>query len=481
MDAQIRIYEDGSYIKAELTEEDKEIIMETATRVVNSYVTVASFQDESGNFSDESYAEFVSLFSGSAEVYDDLAKKDAQNINYATYADKVFQYMQGTGVNFELNETYLDEITYDSSGFYMVQISFEKIMFNGLNEDNEITNFPNNGKSNDLKMIVEIPEYDLTSGSIVSILGEAKQVRVDAATQISADLNYHLGNVLKTSGDNSPGFQDALPVGYNSYGVDVVFRRSINQKKSIFLLAGVSAGFHNFSSDLSGIDVSVNNSIPVQYGGLALMGPGQLQAGNVPSTRLINTNNSNSVNLTENLQVIDIQVPLGVSLRLIEKYNYDVMLDISVVPTYSIASSGTYEGQINYIQIPDDEAIFPEKFVTYIQQQIAAGVSIPEYAGSFDYNEELVETENNFSAAAQITPLYHYKFNFNMALELGLNISYGFLPYFQNETNHLGAEQSNILEITGNTGAQNPSILQNNYQNVGILRYGARVGIVFKL
>ena len=105
--AQLKIYEEGSYIKAELNEEQKDEVMAATTKILNEYARVATFRDENDNFSDNSYTEFVSLFSGSAEVYDDLVKKDAQNINYASYADKVFQYMQGTGVKFELNETCL--------------------------------------------------------------------------------------------------------------------------------------------------------------------------------------------------------------------------------------------------------------------------------------------------------------------------------------------------------------------------------------
>ena len=72
-----------------------------------------------------------------------------------------------------------------------------------------------------------------------------------------------------------------------------------------------------------------------------------------------------------------------------------------------------------------------------------------------------------------------------MSLEFGLNVSYGFLPYFKNETNHLSPDggQSvllNIADVTSSS-AQNPSVLQNNFKDVGIFRYGARLGIVFKL
>jgi len=455
--AQIKIYEEGSYVKAEINEEQKDEIMKAATDLVNQYARVATFRDDNNQFSDDSYTEFVSLFSGSAEVYDDLAKKDAQNINYASYADKVFQYMQGTGVKFELNETYLDEISYDSSGFYIVQISFEKIMFNGLDDNNEIVNYPNNGKSADLKM----------------------KIKVESASMISADLNYHLGNVSKTATELSPGWDDALPVAYNSYGVDIVFRRSLNNKKSIYLLAGVSAAFNNFRSNINNYRGEFPSVVNVDLGAEGNDGNGNPVAGQKASLLTILDRSDNS--LQEQLQVIDIQIPLGVSLRLLEAYNYDFFLDVAAVPTYSISSSGQYEGNLSFSNFPIDKVNFPEKLEQNILDNFENGIILGNYIGTSNYDEELVETANKFSAAIQVTPLFHYKFNFNMALELGLNVSYNFLPYFANESNHLGSERVELAQLTNISGAQNPSILQNNYKNVGILKYGARIGLVFKI
>lgn len=477
--AQIKIYEEGSYIKAELNEEQKDEIMAATTKILNEYARVATFRDDNNNFSDNSYTEFVSLFSGSAEVYDDLAKKDAQNINYASYADKVFQYMQGTGVKFELNETYLDEITFDSSGFYVVNLSFEKIMFNGLNEDNEIVNYPNNGKSIDLKMKVEIPEYDLSDASIVGVTGEAKKVKVESANMISADLNYHLGNITKTATTLSSGFVDDLPVSYNSYGVDVVFRKSINNKKSLYFLAGASLAFNNFNTTLNSYQGEFPSTINTLEGGTNYLLSGFTE-GSAKSLRTILPNSGNELN--EQLQVIDVQIPLGVSLRILEAYNYDLFLDIAAVPIYSISSSGGYTGDLAFQNFPVDRELFPQKYVDYVLDNFADGVIIDEYIGTSNFNEELVEVANKFSAAVQVTPLFHYKFNFNMALELGLNVSYNFLPYFANETNHLGdSTRVELADLTTISGAQNPSVLQQNFKNVGVLRYGARVGMVFRL
>ncbi len=477
--AQIRIYEEGSYIKAEINEEQKEEIMAASTNILNQYIKVASFRDENDNFSDDSYTEFVGLFSGSAEVYNDLVKKDAQNINYASYADNVFQYMQGTGVKFELNETYLDEITYDSSGFYVVNLSFEKIMFNGLDEDFEIVNYPNNGKSIDLKMKIEIPEYDLSDASIVGITGEAAKVKVESANMISADFNYHLGNVLKTATILSPGWTDDLPVAYNSFGVDVVYRRSLNNKKSLYFLIGASLAFNNFNTDLVGYRGELPTNIGVDYGGDAVDALGNPVSGS-ESSNITVLDQGNTLN--EQLQVIDVQVPLGVSLRILEAYNYDFFVDLAVVPTYSISSSGSYSGNLSFLNIPSNIDRFGQQLLDALDQDIADGTVDPAYVGSINYDNELVEVANQFSAAAQITPLFHYKFNFNMALELGLNVSYNFLPYFANETNHLGnGERVELIDLTSIAGAQNPSVLQNNYRNVGLIRYGARIGIVFKL
>ncbi len=480
--AQIKIYQDGSYIKADITDEQKDEIMASATNIMNKYAKVASFLDDNMQFSDDAYSDFISIFSGSAEVFDDLAKKDAQNINYGTYADKVYEYMQGTGVKFELNEVYLDEIAYDSSGFYQVTVSFEKIMFNGLDKDNKFVNYPNNGRTINLKMVIEVPEYDLSAPSIISIKGEATKVKVESATMISTDLNFHLGNISKTTSDLAVGFDGNIPVSYNSYGIDAVFRRSINNKKSIYILAGLSLNFNNFRTNLNeftgGGSFSSAAGIRAEIGGAGFTPTGTFTEEDFPTVRTILFEEVNT--LSERLQVIDIYIPLGVSLRLVESYNYDIFLDVAAVPIYSISSSGRYTGELAFVQFPEDRSNFSEGFELYVLDQFDNGNVIEDYFGQSDFNEELVETGNKFSAAVQVTPLFHYKFNFNMALEAGLNVSYNFLPYFQNETNHLG-ERVELSGLPDISGAENPSVLQQNFKDIGVLRYGARIGLVFKL
>lgn len=472
--AQIRIYTEGSYIKAELNEEEQDQVMESSTKILNKYAEYATFTDQDGVFSDDAYTEFLSIFSGNAEVYDDLAKKNQTNINYATYADNVYNYMQSGGVKFEITETYLDEITYDSSGFYVITVSFIKTMFNGLSESNEIVNFPNNGKNFDLKMRIEVPEYDLSDAAILGVEGESKKIKVESANLISVNGNYHLGNVSKTATTNISGYSDDMAVDYNSYGVDVVFRRSINGKKTLFLALGASAGFHNFSTDLSSYTGSLVDELNVDLGGIAFdEGTNSLGNGNLAATKSVLAVNG----LREDLQVIDIQIPIGLSYKVFESYDWDIFVDVAVVPTYSIASSGNYSGGLQVQRIPDDRDLFPQVFI----DAVTSGDGVFPYVLDDPYGEELVESESQFSASAQVTPMIHYKFNFNMSFEFGANLSYGFLPYFQNETNHLGTEQSNLLEITSLDSATNPAVLQNGFKNVGVLRYGLRAGIVFKL
>ena len=474
--AQLTIYQEGSYVKAEITEEQKDEIMESTTKILNKYAELATFRDDNNNFSEEAYAKFVGLFAGSAEVYNDLAKKNGGNINYATYADRVFEYLQGTGVKYELNNTYLDEISYDSSGFYLITVSFEKIMFNGLDDENQVVNFPNSGRPVLLKMMVEVPEYDLTQATILNILGEAAKIKTESASMVSADVNYHLGSVLKTASLIAPGFDATLPVTYSSYGVDLAYRKSLNQKKSLFLLAGASLGFHGFKSNLADFEGAGTSLVNIKTG------PNDIpEAGTVSAKR--STFPSSDNDLEETLNVIDVQFPLGISLRIVEKYNWDIFVDVAVVPTYSLSSSGRYSGGIRYIQLPADETKFDAKFEAKVIE-LASGdnpIFIDDYFGTTNFDNELVQTASNFSASAQISPVIHYKFNFRLAVEAGLNVNYGFLPYFKNETNHLGTEPSELLNITEVAGAENPSILQNNFKNVSIFRYGAKIGLVFKL
>ena len=484
----------GIIYETELSDDDKDIIIEAVDKVFAKYVKVASFQDDQGNFSDDVYADFVSLFSGDAQVFNDLVKKDGGNINYASYADLVYEFMSTSGVDFEIDQAYVDRVVYDSTGFYKITIPFEKLMTNGLSNDGSsaddlptIVRYPNSGNLAVLTMEVEIPKFDLKQANIINVLGAAKKVQAKAETIISAGGNYHLGNISLTESTlaRSDGFLSSQQVGYNSYGADVAYRRSINSKRSLFILGGVSVGFHNFSTALSDFKGSGRGQMEnINLGGAGILANGTPE--DITLNSIITVKDGSSDNsFTESLNVIDIQVPIGISYRLVKAYNWDILVDVALVPTYLLSSSGNYGGSVSATEFPEDESLFPQKFRDYVTANEGLA-GLEDYFQTLEFNET-VEAQNNFTMSAQLSPVIHYKVNFRLGLQLGLNVNYGFLPYFSGESlqgnggTTYWEEDTLLLDTKADNSAINPSILQANYKSLGVLRYGAKLGLIFTL
>lgn len=476
---QIYIEQSGADLtEIDVTEYDMDLIMKTTSETLTKYSETATFLSPTGQFSEEKYADFLGLFSGGAKVFNDLAEKDGDNIDYAVYADNIYQFMQGTGVKFELNDVYLEKMKYDSGGFYIVTLSMEKLMLNGLNDNNVTTNY-NNGVPVPLEMKIEMPDYDITQATIISILGEGAKKKVERSSMITLDGIYYLGTVLKQQNNTYSGFDGSFdyPIGYNAYGVESIFKLSLNQSKTLWAIIGAQVNFHNFNVNLGGFNGESSFESGLQYdkGGKHFYENGSVDQGLQSETYTLLTVDEGS-EFSESMTAIAVEVPLGISLNLKTTYDYDFFIDFAVVPGYIISGSGSFSSNnLRYFNIPVDTSIFPQDLVDYVVEN-----EVEPFYNVDDNFDKATTISNNFTLGAMIAPNFHYKFNYRMALEIGANIQYNFLPFFK--AGHKdGKEGQELVRYLSDEESVYTSTIQHYFTNVNVLRYGLKVGIVFKL
>lgn len=477
--AQVYIEQSGAdFSELDVTDYDKELILTTTTNVITKYVENANFLSATGQFSEEKYAEFLGLFTGGAKVYNDIAEKDGGNIDYAVYADNIYQYMQGTGVKFELSDIYLESVKYDSSGFYLVTLTMEKLMLNGLNDNNITVNY-NNGKPYPLTMKIEMPDYDIEQGSILSILGEAKKVRLEREPMVSFDLTAHLGTLFKKNNTSYAGFgaDKVYPTTYRAFGIESLYKTNINESKSLWFLIGLQANYNQYSIALNEFSARsiIGDSLNVQIGGKSYVENDEILVTKKEEASTLWTINKGD-DFVERLNVISLEVPIGVGFNLASSYNYDFFMDVAVVPYYSVSSSGRFEGEdIEYFVIPTDSVNFPKPLVDYVIER-----KLDQYTITQNKFDKPTTASNHFSMSAMISPVFHYKFSYKMAFEIGANIKYHFLPNFK--SGHLtGKKDQSFVNYLSDQETVYTSTLQHFHEKINLLSYGLKAGIIIRL
>lgn len=472
----VNIQRDGMVVDSEIDDETRDKILEVIDNIVNRYYNIANFWNEdNSSFDEDKYTQFIGLFSGSAQVYDDISQ-DPSNIEYAVYANNVYQYMQDEGVQFELDNIYINSLDYEN-GFYLAELDMEKIIYVGLNKDNFPVKFQD-GKRYTLNVKIDMPDYDVTEARIQSILGEEKAVRTKKPSILSGNLSAGAG-IYTLSGANTVGEQ----FSFNSnnvltYGFHLLYRRALNDGEKLWFHIGVGVQNNTLNSAFeyvgSGVttpsdllsspftEALMNGAIPTAYleeNGEQLMG------------KLIVDNFDDGA---ENLNIFMVNVPIGLSFRAMRTFKSRFFIDVTVVPSYGLSSSGKLSGTPDGLFIPDSD-YFPS--INEILASPNGEDRLNEYRGLYTEASTFsrdVTIENPFTLGVMLSPSYQYDISFNYGVEIGVNLWYNVLS--------LTNSSNNITEaFLQNDASTSSSILQNYFSNVNPVHGSLKIGFFYKL
>ncbi|GLR16666.1 hypothetical protein [Portibacter lacus] len=478
----VNLITDGTAVSAEIDEQLKGQIFESIRNVLNRYYEIASFWDENAEaFDEEKYSQFIGLFSGSARVYDDIADKPT-NIEYSTYANNVFQYMQEEGVQFLLENVYLNSVERDESGFYVANLDMDKIVFVGLDKENFPVKF-GDGKRYTLNVQIDMPDYDINDPKIQSITGEEAAKRVKTPAYLTGNFHYGIGSFIEgTPNTVGESFGTLTSKSASTLGFQLLMRKALNPAEKFWFHLGVGAqqhslktGYNDFNnSGLPGEETSRSEFIGANVNGMTpqpyTTENGQTLLGNVTINKIDESQ--------ELLNVITIDVPLGITFRPSKTYKSRYFIDLSIVPSYSLSSSGSTIGKPEGVIIPDSDH-FPS--VASILEQPDGAERLENYTfgnEDFEYTDNDVSVGNNFGLGVQLSPTYMYDISFNYGIEIGVNLWYNALSLLGNNNSTNGYLKSQYANKSFGTKS---SILEDYYSGVNPFYASLKIGFHYKI
>jgi hypothetical protein len=478
----VNVITDGAAVSAEIPEQTKDEIIDVIKEMLNRYYNIASFWDENNEaFDEEKYTEFISLFSGSARVYEDIADEPT-NIEYSVYANNVFQYLQEEGVQFLLENVYLNSIEVDESGFYVANLDMDKIVFVGLDEDNFPVKF-GDGKRYTLNVKIDMPDYDVKAAKIQAITGEEAAKRIKTAGYLTGNFHYGLGSFIEGEANSiGQSFNGLTNKSSSVLGFQLIYRKALNQGEKIWLHAGIGAQQHTLSSnydnfnnsELPGSETSqspflgafVNGEDRSPY----VIENGQELLGSVTINRIDES--------SEVLTLLTIDVPIGVSFRVSRTFKSRAFIDLSIVPSYSLTSSGVSKGKPVGVTLPES-VHFPS--VETILAEPDGQERLDNYAftgADFEYNDNDITAASNFGLGIQLSPTYMYDISFKYGIEVGLNLWVNALSILASNDSSNGYLKE---KYGGDTFQTKTSILEDYYNGVMPYYASLKVGFFYKI
>ena len=479
----IPVINDGAAIGAGVDEATKNQILEVVQELMNKYYNIAGFWDEvNESFDEDKYTEFISIFSSSARVFDDTSD-DPSNIDYSLYANNVYQYLQDDGVQFDLENCYLNSIDLDDSGFYVAVLDIDKIVYVGLDKNN----FPiklGDGKRYALNVRIDMPSYDVTEARIEFIKGEEAAKRVATPTYISGNFHYGLGGYIAgTPNAIGESFGDLTETSASVLGFQFLLRKALSAKENMWFHIGAGVQQHSLSTGFNNFDnasLTADQRSRAPFDGALMNGPMPSAYTTEDGAPLQGNLTINSINsAVEDLEILTIDVPIGITMRLNKTYSSRVFLDVSVVPSYNFMSSAISKGSPVGVEIPDSKH-FPS--IAAIEAQADGAERLSEYTFSGEqkqFTDNGITGAPKFGLGVQLSPTYQYDFDFRYGIEVGINLWYNVLSITESNNSSNGYLKEDYL--TNKSFQTTTSLLEDYFSGVNPYYASLKVGFFYKL
>lgn len=442
---------------------------------LTDYVKYGSlFDEQKKKVTSNSIDNFHKLFFPGAKLVKDFVEHiPAERISIREYSSSVYNLLQMYGVQFKIEEAIIEEIRYDPAGFYVPVVKIEKSIYNYVKSSGKVEVI--SGRFFTQYFHFDVSVTNLSKVKITDIKGK-DIVPPEEFTQI---LGFQAGAFMPlVNASKSDLWQDAhqnIPVDHQltsngaiSLKGGLLFKSNqiINPRnaKNKRLFWSIGAGFslnrieNNLSNfGFSGLDTSAtdpNSLVEVQYQRMAY-----------------------DINLKETLQFGTLEVPVGVSYRLIKKRMMSVFIDAHFLPAFTMINSGsskglgTYDGVIEEWRFLKDNATNPSVIQT------------DDGLGPFEVGDSVVIRKdgynfstNFFSYGVRVSPVIYWDltdYNPNWGVKAGIDVTY-------NLKNPLKATNSQ-KEMLRYSHDINDSVLLNYSKNVNFLPVGFYIGLYYRI
>lgn len=422
----------------------------------------------------ESINLFKTLFEQDAKVYNDMQDlPDEVLYDLEGYANIARRYFNLEGVIFGITEPELKYLAvYD--GEMVCSVFLSKAMDKFYNAEGEIKQ---ESRAIPLEFVFSIPKNNLSAPKIRTIRSAAALIVADDYTSyIGIDLHggmQQIGYVFNkygaqgnVSANASLAYQAGL-VWYSNF-----FGRAKSRRKNLFATVGLNLQYSQVKGQLS-ID-----SLPAEA-------PFELNLSNgIPFDKLVFR--TEKVEATEKRTLIQLQMPVGVSYRLLHRNTIALMLDVAYVPALSISGNseienGSYgiynlvgiKGKINYDY---NKAEPGTNNLSSIYDLLIKDRSLGRQKIEYAWKPKMNLTHQVGVALTFFKDFIDDSPSFGIAF--GINAVVGLSNVLENETLDKGALFSGIKDGR-DTQYANTGILGTYIQDVTIRNFGLRL-IVYR-
>ena len=480
--SQVKLETEGAKFPptSELSIEDRKTVLASTQELINKYAKVMTLYDKSkGRVTSELVNTFRTLFISNALIerdFEEFLKR--QMITPRTYADAIFNRLEGKGFQIELVNAKVKRIENDAAGFWVVVIEANKLRYNSVTSDNKVKSDPG-GKPIEQEIRIDFVKGKLDRSKITKIIGtKGGEVEVKDNAIVAEYIRYigpsmslykpSVNTTLSSFWNENHADASLDTKGKLGFSIGVEFATNrlsprSSSKKNLFLTAGI----HYYS-------YKVTTTMDDFY---ILPGYSEIASADI-GTPITYTRLVGLVSIEEKLSFGVLKIPIGAGYRIYKNKRSAFMLYGKIVPSIIMSSSGDIKGAGTY------DGHDPNSMWRLLEEG-AADLSLIDqeegYAG-FDVGvEKAIEASANpnkagFALGFQISPTYYYDFSeydstWSLLVGLDLNINAGsFLTH--------DAADSDIFKRVNDYDS---SVLQHYTSDASTFAIGFRIGLQHRL
>jgi hypothetical protein len=439
LNAQVIVIDRYSFSVDDIDEKTEDELLLTVRKAIKKYDKFADLlDDQTMGVSQEAINRFKKLFADNATVYNDVSRR-AYTVNYSEYATQINDYLKKDGVKYDIFSASVGDISYDSTGYYYIDVLTRKYLFNGLNSEKEPF-YCKSGRTFNMTFTYAIPEDDLGDAKILKINGNLVKECQDKLLIFQPTIGYSMGIVNRTSSDFFQSSLTGLNSDYklmNNFRSGFLLQKSLNKRNTIFATAGILYQLSQMKSQWNGFflaektddEGAIFNHLTQISNGVET---GKIHGLNIPVGLKFRVADWSSTYLFVNPS-------FNVNFPILGKFDFEG----------DLISTGVYESGETILFNLNDNVLTPDRL---------------------EYEADLKNKKLNFSTGVEVA--FQYIFNSNTALEIGLEFQYGL--------NSMISSSSNMAFYPDNLLENGLSFTEAYAKKINQTSFGLKISWIFK-
>jgi hypothetical protein len=462
-----------------VSEEDKVILLETSRRMINDFGNNMSFFDPEKEVNDDQkIANFNNLFADGATIFNYLNLGNSTNISISDFINNLYTSFNNKKLDVEIISAELASMKNQSDGF-LGQIKLELKQYSGLDKKGNLI-FDSKGRIRDLTVDYKIYQYDKSIAEIINLAGvERVKTTMDRVANFDAVLNVGIGYLIADIEDTYKNVFSNLSTSAFTYGLDGIYRRSINSKQSLFGLIGVNIHYLNLSTVAENLYTFDSEEFFIEStpSGKLLVDQSRISGTNFNFNQDGSINGMNEakgyvINIENGIEInkgVRIGLPLGLSYRVSKTLQSRFFLDFEIIPNFIIWSNSSFDGTVNIAKVPINN--FPDKNdlldIIYLTENTGRVVDLanPNYLEKYEIGgngTKQLSTSPTFDINCRFNPSYKRLIGPNWGISAGIDLQFNLLNLFQTKEYKNNFLEGDLINFDSRNNSLHEDLIKSN-------------------